>query len=35
MGTIGVDVVPWSAEHTLDQAILLVPEQRRPIPGRR
>lgn len=35
MGTIGVDVVPWSAEHTLDQATLLVPEQRRPVPGRR
>ncbi len=35
MGTIGVDVVSWSPEHTLDQAMLLVPEHRRPVRRRR
>jgi uncharacterized protein (DUF58 family) len=35
MGTIGVDVVSWSPEHTLDQAMLLVPEHRRPVGSRR
>jgi uncharacterized protein (DUF58 family) len=35
MGTIGVDVVSWSPEYTLDQAMLLVPEHRRPAVRRR
>ncbi len=35
MGTIGVDIVPWSSEHTLDQSMKLVPERRRPVRGRR
>ncbi|CAA0124281.1 Uncharacterised protein [Mycolicibacterium vanbaalenii] len=30
MGTIGVDVVPWSPEHTVDQAMVLIPRHRRP-----
>jgi uncharacterized protein (DUF58 family) len=32
MGTIGVDVVSWGPEYTLDQAIALVPRHRRPTP---
>ncbi|TDO12253.1 uncharacterized protein (DUF58 family) [Mycobacterium sp. BK086] len=35
MGTIGVDVVPWSPEHTVDQAMQLVPQHRRPKVHRR
>ena len=35
MGTIGVDIVPWPSEHTLDQSMKLVPEHRRPVRGRR
>ena len=35
MGTIGVDVVSWSSESTLDQSMRLVPEHRRPVRGRR
>jgi uncharacterized protein (DUF58 family) len=35
MGTIGVDVVAWSSESTLDQSMRLVPERRRPVRGRR
>ena len=35
MGTIGVDVVSWSSESTLDQSMRLVPERRRPVRGRR
>lgn len=35
MGTIGVDVVAWAPEYTLDQAMLLVPEHRRPAVRRR
>ncbi len=35
MGTVGVDVVSWSSENTLDQAMQLVPERRRPVRGRR
>ena len=35
MGTVGVDVVPWSSESTLDQSMRLVPERRRPVRGRR
>jgi uncharacterized protein (DUF58 family) len=30
MGTIGVDVVSWRADTTLDQAMQLVPDHRRP-----
>jgi uncharacterized protein (DUF58 family) len=30
MGTIGVDVVCWHGEHSLDQAMRLVPDHRRP-----
>jgi uncharacterized protein (DUF58 family) len=29
MGTIGVDVVPWLGESTLDQAMQLIPDRRR------
>jgi uncharacterized protein (DUF58 family) len=29
MGTIGVDVVAWHGESTLDQAMQLVPDRRR------
>jgi uncharacterized protein (DUF58 family) len=35
MGTIGVDIVSWPSENTLDQAMKLVPEHRRPVRGRR
>ena len=35
MGTIGVDVLSWSSESTLDQSMRLVPERRRPVRGRR
>jgi uncharacterized protein (DUF58 family) len=35
MGTVGVDIVSWPSEHTLDQAMRLVPEHRRPVRGRR
>jgi uncharacterized protein (DUF58 family) len=35
MGTIGVDIVSWSPEYTLDQAMLLVPNHRRPAVPRR
>ena len=35
MGTIGVDVVSWPSENTLDQSMRLVPERRRPVRGRR
>lgn len=35
MGTIGVDVVPWSSDTRLDQSMRLVPERRRPVRGRR
>jgi uncharacterized protein (DUF58 family) len=35
MGIIGVDVVAWSPEYTLDQAMLLIPEHRRPAVSRR
>ena len=35
MGTVGVDVVSWPPEHTLDQSMRLVPERRRPVRGRR
>jgi uncharacterized protein (DUF58 family) len=35
MGTVGVDVVSWPSEHTLDQSMRLVPERRRPVRGPR
>ena len=35
MGTVGVDVVSWSSESTLDQSMRLIPEHRRPVRGRR
>jgi uncharacterized protein (DUF58 family) len=35
MGTIGVDVVPWSSDTRLDQSMRLVPERRRPVRARR
>ena len=35
MGTVGVDVVSWPSENTLDQSMRLVPEHRRPVRGRR
>ncbi len=31
MGTIGVDVVSWHGDATLDQAMQLVPDHRRPV----
>jgi uncharacterized protein (DUF58 family) len=35
MATVGVDVVGWQGQTTLDQAMQLVPERRRPVRGRR
>jgi uncharacterized protein (DUF58 family) len=35
MGTIGVDVVAWQADHMLDQSMRAVPDRRRPATGRR
>jgi uncharacterized protein (DUF58 family) len=35
MGTVGVDIVSWPSQNTLDQAMKLVPEHRRPVRGRR
>jgi uncharacterized protein (DUF58 family) len=35
MATVGVDVVSWPSENTLDQSMRLVPERRRPVRGRR
>jgi len=35
MGTVGVDVVAWQADRTLDQSMHLVPDRRRPVTGRR
>jgi uncharacterized protein (DUF58 family) len=35
MGTVGVDIVSWSAGDTLDQSLKLVPEHRRPVRRRR
>jgi uncharacterized protein (DUF58 family) len=35
MATIGVDLVSWSSDNTLDQSMRLVPEHRRPVRGRR
>jgi uncharacterized protein (DUF58 family) len=35
MGTVGVDVVSWRGDATLDQAMLLVPDRRRRVARRR
>lgn len=35
MATIGVDVVPWQPDRTLDQSMHAVPDRRRPVTGRR
>lgn len=35
MGTVGVDVVGWQADRTLDQTMRAVPDHRRPLAGRR
>jgi uncharacterized protein (DUF58 family) len=35
MGTVGVDVISWREVDTLDQAMQLVPDHRRPVRGRR
>jgi uncharacterized protein (DUF58 family) len=35
MGTVGVDVVAWRADSTLDQSMRAVPDHRRPLTGRR
>jgi uncharacterized protein (DUF58 family) len=35
MGTIGVDVVAWREEDSLDQAVQLVPDRRRTVRRRR
>jgi uncharacterized protein (DUF58 family) len=35
MGTVGVDVVAWRTDHTLDQSMRAVPDRRRPLTGRR
>jgi len=35
MGTVGVDVVGWQADRTLDQSMRAAPDHRRPLAGRR
>ena len=35
MGTVGVDVVAWQPDHTLDQSMRAVPDHRRSPAGRR
>ena len=35
MGTVGVDIVAWRDEDSLDQSMQLVPEHRRPVRRRR
>lgn len=35
MGTVGVDIVAWREGDTLDQAMQLVPQHRRPVRSRR
>lgn len=35
MGTIGVDIVAWPADSTLDQSMRLIPERPRPVRTRR
>jgi uncharacterized protein (DUF58 family) len=35
MGTVGVDVVAWQVDHSLDQSMRAVPDHRRPATARR
>jgi uncharacterized protein (DUF58 family) len=35
MGTVGVDVVSWQGDSTLDQVMHVVPDHRRGVSGRR
>jgi uncharacterized protein (DUF58 family) len=35
MGTVGVDVVAWEPDRSLDQSMQAVPDHRRRLPGRR
>ncbi len=35
MGTVGVDVVAWQPDRTLDHSMRAVPDRRRPLTGRR
>jgi uncharacterized protein (DUF58 family) len=35
MGTVGVDVLAWQPDRTLDQSMQAVPDHRRPMTGRR
>jgi hypothetical protein len=35
MGTVGVDVVAWQPDRTLDQSMQAVPDHRRRPAGRR
>jgi uncharacterized protein (DUF58 family) len=35
MATVGVDVVAWQPDRTLDQSMRAVPDRRRPLTGRR
>jgi uncharacterized protein (DUF58 family) len=35
MGTVGVDVLAWQADRTLDQSMRVMPDRRRPVTGRR
>jgi uncharacterized protein (DUF58 family) len=35
MGTVGVDVVAWQPDRTLDRSLQAVPDHRRRLAGRR
>jgi uncharacterized protein (DUF58 family) len=35
MGTVGVDVLAWQADRSLDQSMRALPDHRRPLTGRR
>jgi uncharacterized protein (DUF58 family) len=35
IGTVGVDVVAWQSDRSLDQSMRTVPDRRRPLAGRR
>ena len=35
IGTVGVDVVAWQSDRTLDQSMRTIPDRRRPLAGRR
>jgi uncharacterized protein (DUF58 family) len=35
IGTVGVDVVAWQSDRTLDQSMRTMPDRRRPLAGRR